>query len=200
MDFDTEKDLILGNLCSALFLLENDNVLYKFVPEVRINIVYALKNAKDPNEVAAIPGRITTINKKLFIPSYPQFGASDHMARAIIEIMQYDPLKRAGINFKYSKKFHDWAKSYCKKENLTFGIIDRSFEPSSVSIQDGKSMPWKIKKLFESSGNLIPDIFCETAALGKEPLFVITGTSAVNVAIKLKKIADEFYNIEKESF
>ena len=192
MDFNDEKDLVLGNLCRALLILENDNFFYKLLPEVRINLVYALKNAKQPSDVASIPGRITVVNNKLFIPSYPQFGASDHMARAMIEIMKYDPTKRSGINFKFSNELKDWIEKFCNKEKLAFGMIDRAKEPKEVSIKDGKSMPWKIKTLVEDFGK-VPDIFYENEALGKEPLFGVVGNSAIDVAKMAIKIAGGFF-------
>lgn len=194
MDKSEEKDLVLGNLCRALQILENNDFLYKLIPEVRINFVYALKNAKTPSDVAAIPGRITVVNNRIFIPSYPQYGASDHMARAIIEIMKYDPTKRAGINFKFTDELRDWIKNFCKREKLKFGMIDRSVEPKEVSTIDGQSMPWKIKELVESNRNVVPDIFYENEALGKEPLFVLLGKSALDVAEKITKIASNFFS------
>ncbi|MFX1450960.1 MAG: thiamine-phosphate synthase family protein [Promethearchaeota archaeon] len=193
MSIDNERDMILGNLCRALKVLENNSCFYMLIPEVRINFVYALKNAKSPSDVAAVPGRITAIWNKLIFPSYPQFGASDHMARAILEIMKYDPNKRAGINFKYTDDLRDWIKNYSKKENLVFGMIDRAGEPAEVSKVEGHSMPWKIKKLIESANNVVPDIFYENEALGKEPLFVLIGNSALEVAEKIAKIASEYY-------
>ncbi|MFX0135206.1 MAG: thiamine-phosphate synthase family protein [Candidatus Hodarchaeota archaeon] len=194
MGINDEKDLILGNLCRALDILKINHFIYRLIPEVRINFVYALANAKSPFDVAAIPGRITAIGDRLIFPSYPQFGASDHMARAMIEIMKFDPNKRAGINFKYTDELRDWIKDYCEKKGLIFGLIDRTKEPKEVSKIDGHSMPWKIKNLIENANNMVPDIFYENEAPGKEPLFVLIGKSAVDVAEKITKIATEFFN------
>ncbi len=194
MEVQTQKDLILGNLCRALETLKTSKHVYKLIPEVRINFVYALGNARTPEDVAAIPGRITAIDKKLIFPSYPQFGTSDHMARAMIEIMKYDPSKRAGINFKYTDELRDWLRNYCKKENLTMGLIDRAKEPKEVSIIDGQSMPWKIKSLVENANNMVPDVFYENEAVGKESLFVLVGTSAVDVAEKFTKMVSQFFS------
>lgn len=193
MEAFKEQDIILGNLCRALNILENNENIYKLVPEVRINFVFALKKAVSPEDVAAVPGRITAISKKLVFPSFPHFGSSDHMARAIIEIMKYDPNKRAGINFKYSDELRGWLEEYCKKENLTIGLIDRTTEPKEVSSIDGKSMPWKIKSLFESSGGKVPDIFYENEAPGKEALFVLVGNSAIEVAEKFSKLVNNYF-------
>ncbi|MHA1384331.1 MAG: thiamine-phosphate synthase family protein [Candidatus Helarchaeota archaeon] len=193
MEVTNEIDMVLGNLCRALRILEDNENISEFIPEVRINFVYALEKATTPAHVAAIPGRITAIKNRLIIPSYPQFGSSDHMARAIIEIMKYDTNKRAGINFLYTDKLRDWLENYCKKESLTIGLIDRAEEPKEVSEIEGHSMPWKIKSLFENSGNIIPDIFYENEALGKEPLFVLVGNSAVEVAEKFSSLVHEYF-------
>lgn len=189
------QDAILGNLVRAVELLKQCEFLSELMPEVRMNIAYAIPKAKSINDVAAIPGRITAYKGVLMVPGYPAFGASDHLARAILEAQKYnpsqkhDPAIRAAINFKYTKELHKWLEAYCKKENLVLVCVDRTKEPSEVSTVDGKSMPWKIKKAVELAHDKVPDLMCETEALGKEPLFKIFGKSATEVANKLIKIA-----------
>jgi hydroxymethylpyrimidine/phosphomethylpyrimidine kinase len=184
------QDAILGNLVRAVELLKQCEFLSELMPEVRMNIAYAIPKAKSINDVAAIPGRITAYNGVLIVPGYPAFGASDHLARAILEAQKHDPAIRAAVNFKYMKELHKWLETYCKKENLVLICVDRTKEPSEVSAVDGKSMPWKIKKAVELAHDKVPDLMCETEALGKEPLFKIFGKSATEVANKLIKIAN----------
>ncbi|MHA1144983.1 MAG: thiamine-phosphate synthase family protein [Candidatus Helarchaeota archaeon] len=194
MSEDEKQDFVLGNLCRALRILENSEHFYKLIPEVRINFVFALQDARKPLDVAAIPGRITAFNGRLHVPSYPQFGSSDHMARAMIEIMKFDPKKRAGINFKYTEQLQVWIEKFCNQNDLTFGMIDRHDEHAGIRTEDGRSMPWKIKKLVESSNGLVPNVFYENEALGKEPLFVLVGNSAISVAEDVVSIADGYFN------
>jgi len=192
MGIEEEKDKVLGNLTRALTILESCKELAELIPEVRINFVYALKNASSINDVAAIPGRITAFQNKIIISGYPRFGASSHMARAIIEIMKYDPSIRAGINLKYTEELKEFLKQFCEKEGLIFSWIDRSKEPKEIQLKEGLSIPWKIKEAIKNAGNKVPNVFYESAALGKEPLFVVLGKNAIEVANLVVKIAKEW--------
>jgi len=67
--------------------------------------------------------------------------------------------------------------------------IDRSLEPKEFSSVEGKSMPWKIKTLVEMCGGKVPKVFYEGPGLGKEPLTVLLGKDAVEVAIEVVEIS-----------
>ena len=119
---EEEKVKILGKLVIALHKLKEIDDFSVLMPEVRINLAYSLPNPKNSSDVAAIPGRITSINNKVFIPNMPKFGTSDHMARNIIEFTKYNEEIRAGINFKYTIEMVNWLKDYCRKEKLLFNL------------------------------------------------------------------------------
>ncbi|MHA1276176.1 MAG: thiamine-phosphate synthase family protein [Candidatus Helarchaeota archaeon] len=183
------KDRILGNLVRAIELLKESNEIAALVPEVRMNIAYSLPNAKNINDIAAIPGRISSYKGFLIVNNYPAFGGSDHLARALLEVQKFDPAIRAVVNFKFTHDFCSWLEAYVKQANLTMVCVDRSDEPPGASQIDGKSMPWKIQKAVELADNQVPDLVGETEAPGKEPLFKLFGKSATDVAQKLIKIA-----------
>ena len=173
--------MVPGNLAEAVEMLRNCPEFSRLVPEVRVNLVYALPEAETPEEVAAIDGRITVVQGLPHASGLPRWGASDHMARLIIEVRKYDPTINAGINFKCDKTVIEVVKEYCSEQGILFGWIDRSQEPAEVTEQDGTSMPWKIKQLASNYGG-IPRLFYEGEGWGKEPLFVALGTDAVEVA------------------
>jgi len=150
------------------------------MPEVRINMVYALSGAKSPKEVAAVKGRITAVDGFPRASGLPGFGVSDHMARLILEIRKYDPDVNAGINFRCDGELIEVVKAYGKEKGLRFGWIDRTKEPPEVQLKDGASMPWKVRYLAETYGN-VPRLFYEGEGWGKEPLFVVTGKEALEV-------------------
>ncbi|MFC1915140.1 thiamine-phosphate synthase family protein [Chloroflexota bacterium] len=175
------KQIVLGNLVSAVEMLQSCAEFALLMPEVRVNLVYALPGAKASDEVAAVDGRITVVGGFPYAPGLPRWGASDHMARLIIEVRKYDPTINAGINFKCDAKVIDIVQKYCSEKGVLFGWIDRTKEPAEIAEQDRSSMPWKMKQLAENHGG-IPKLFYEGEGWGKEPLFVALGNDAVEVA------------------
>ena len=183
-----EREIVLKKVKDAVEQLEKCKEFSNLIPEVRVNLVYALPNAKTRMDVVGIDGRITVVK------GYPKasgdvvFGASDHMARLMIEIREYDESIRAGINFKYTPEIKEKVKDFCEKENLTFGGIDRRKEPEEIIEKYQLSMPWKIKYLMDNYGK-IPTVFYESEGWGKEPLFVVVGKDPVEVVDLVMKIS-----------
>ena len=191
-----EDSMVLGNLVTAIAILENCPDFSLLMPEVRVNLVYALPGARTTDEVTAIDGRITVVGRLPQAAGLPRWGASDHMARLIIEIRKYDPAVNAGINFKYDETVKEIAKAYCAEQGLRFGLIDRTKEPAEAAEKDGSSMPWKMKQLVASSGG-VPRIFYEGEGWGKEPLFVALGkdaTEVVRIAIEIARSYKQQYS------
>jgi len=176
-----QAELVLGNLIRAVERLHDCPEFALLVPEVRVNLAYALPGAKKSDEVAAVDGRITVVRGLPHASGPPGWGASDHMARLIIEVRKYDPAVNAGINFKCDAGIIEVVKEYCSEQGLPFGWIDRTSEPAEVTEQDRSSMPWKINQL-ATNYNVIPKLFYEGEGWGKEPLFVAIGNDAVEVA------------------
>ncbi len=176
-----QTEIILGNMVHAVERLENCPEFSLLMPEVRVNLVYALPGARTPDEVAAVDGRITVVRGSPYAPGIPRWGASDHMARLIIEVRKYDPAINAGINFKCDAPIIEVVQKYCSEKGITFGWIDRTREPAEVAERDRNSMPWKIGQLATNYGS-VPRLFYEGEGWGKEPLFVTLGNDAVEVA------------------
>jgi hydroxymethylpyrimidine/phosphomethylpyrimidine kinase len=180
MDNNDLQEEVMGNMVRALTILQGCREFSSLMPEVRVNLVYALPGARTPQDVAAIDGRITVVQGLPHASGLPSWGASDHMARLIIESRRYDASINAGINFKCDSGIIEVVRSYCAGKNYTFGMIDRTVEPAEVTARDGASMPWKIKQLVDSSGGM-PRLFYEGDGWGKEPLFVAVGSDAMDV-------------------
>lgn len=176
-----EQDIVLGNIARAIGLIESSSEFALLVPEVRVNLVYALRGAQGPQEVAGVEGRISVVGGLPRACGKPAFGVSSHMARLILEVRRYDNAVNAGINFRCDDELIRTVKDYCSARHLNFGYIDRSAEPPAVAEQEGGSMPWKIKELWDRFG-VIPTLFYEGPGWGKEPLFVAVGSCALEVA------------------
>jgi hydroxymethylpyrimidine/phosphomethylpyrimidine kinase len=171
---------VLGNLVEALNMLETCREFSWLMPEVRVNLVYALPQAQTSQDVAAVDGRITVVRGFPHASGMPTWGASDHLARRILEIQKYDAEINAAINFKCNQQIIEVVQQYCSERCLLFGWLDRSQEPDSVTEYDGASMPWKVRQLFDKY-KAIPRVFYEGPGWGKEPLFLALGRDAVEV-------------------
>jgi len=191
MTLREEIDLVLGNLAAAVAQLEACPEFAALIPEVRVNLVYAPPHAKTPQEVAAIEGRITVVRGMPRASGMPRLGASDHLARRVIEVRKYAPEINAAINFKCDKVVIEVVREYCAERGLLFGWLDRADEPPEVAERDGSSMPWKVSRLVAKYG-AVPRLFYEGEGWGKEPLFLALGSDAVEVATMAIEIARRY--------
>jgi predicted fused transcriptional regulator/phosphomethylpyrimidine kinase/diadenosine tetraphosphate (Ap4A) HIT family hydrolase len=165
----------IENLEKAVEILENCDEFAELIPEVRSNIVMARENAKDVNDVAGIPGRITTANGKPKAFMKPEFGVSSHMARLVLSVMKHDPLKRSAINIKYDPKIIE----ICKKLGLKISFYDRNDEPENVRRVEGGTIPWGVEAAIKRIKD-IPDVIYHKGSWGKEPSISLIGTDAVD--------------------
>ena len=176
-----EAGAVLGNLVEALNMLENCPEFTALIPEVRVNLAYALPEAQVSQDVAAVEGRITVVRGFPHASGMPTWGASDHLARRILEVRKYDAEINAVINFKCNQQIIEVVQQYCSERGLLFGWLDRSKEPQNITEIDGASMSWKVKQLV-TKYSAVPQLFYESAGWGKEPLFLVLGKDAVEVA------------------
>lgn len=117
------KAQVLGCLLQALHKLEKSSPFAKLIPEVRVNLAYALPNAETPEDVAGIEGRITVVNGQPKASGSPQFGASDHMARAILQILFCDNKKgRIHPLPHYCRNLYGYNSNYASFFRGSFGI------------------------------------------------------------------------------
>ena len=167
----------IENLKMAVEILQNNEDFAAFIPEVRSNIVMAKENAKDINDVAGIPGRITTVHGKPRAFMEPEFGVSSHMARLVLSIMKHDPSKRSAVNIKFDKKIIN----ICEKLGLKVSFYDRNDEPQHIREVEGGTIPWGVEAAIKRIGD-VPDVIYHQGAWGKEPSISLIGTDAVDVA------------------
>ncbi|MDQ3847830.1 MAG: bifunctional hydroxymethylpyrimidine kinase/phosphomethylpyrimidine kinase, partial [Thermoproteota archaeon] len=78
--------------------------LYRLIPETQTNFAYAIPDASNISDVAAVRGRIVKIENTAVSASYVKFGASSHVASAVIAYMSVKPEFRAAINLKFDNR------------------------------------------------------------------------------------------------
>jgi len=187
-DIDAEKFRVLKLLLEAVNEIESSSELTRLAPESQINLAYSLplKYAREIADVAAIPGRIVKVGDKLKASACPSFGASSHVARAILTAMKFNPEIRAAMNVKFSPEIID----ACKRAGLTISSYDRREEPPDVKAKEGATIPWGVETAVKKAG-FVPDIVYHEGDWGKEPMTLIFGKTPAEVVNKAKLIANK---------
>jgi len=180
----------IENLKKALKMLTSSREFYKLVPEVRTNIVMAKEKAKTVNDVAGIPGRVTVHKKDVFACREPEYGASSHLARLILEVRKYDPTHRSAINIKYDRRIIE----ICEKMNLKVSYYDRRKEPREIKVKENATIPWGVEVAIKRIGR-VPDVIYHKGDWGKEPMIVLLAADAVEAAKIAIKIGEEYKKI-----
>jgi len=156
---------------------------FELVPQVQMNIGYAIKGASNEEDVAAFPGRISVYKKKIFIKGEPCFGASSHVARLILGMMKKFPHLRSCANIRYSEKTIEKARQL----NMNIIFFDRKLEPEDIKIIEGQSLNFLLNEII-SRIDSSPDIVYDIGDIGKEPMIRLFGKDPIEVVKKMEMI------------
>ncbi len=191
MDKKEQRELVLGNLLTALQMLQKSRGFARLIPEVRCSMVYAPPQAKSPKEVAGIEGRIAAVGGYPRAAGLPAFGASIHMAGLVLQLRKYDPGINACMNFKNDKDIIAILKEYAAEKGFIFSMVDRNMKPPEALVKEVGLGSWRAKYLVDTSGG-VPRVFYENEGMGKEPLSIILGKDATEVAGMALEIARRY--------
>jgi hydroxymethylpyrimidine kinase / phosphomethylpyrimidine kinase / thiamine-phosphate diphosphorylase len=179
------KFQVIDELSIAIKEIESLSAVGKLIPETQSNFVYAIPNASSIREVAGIKGRLVRIDQKVKASSCIEFGASQHVASAVLSYMTVDPLIRAGFNIKYNKKIIELLQSFMKVSEY-----DRRVEPHTLKTKEGNTIQWGIKRaLLKDKG--VRGIY-HKGDIGKEPMVIIFGHHPSEIIEYLKKIIENY--------
>jgi hydroxymethylpyrimidine kinase/phosphomethylpyrimidine kinase len=185
-----EKFFVLENLQRAVEILEESGHLVStLVPEVGMNIVMALPKpyAKGLDSVAGVMGRIVRVGGKVKAVGPIAFGASRHMARAVLKAMEFDERFRAVANTRFDEELIEIAKGL----GYSVSFYDRSQEPVEIKSVEGATIPWGVEQAV-TRVKRVPDVIYHKGDWGKEPMINVFGFTAVDVAEKILKLAKAY--------
>jgi hydroxymethylpyrimidine kinase / phosphomethylpyrimidine kinase / thiamine-phosphate diphosphorylase len=177
------KFRVIDELSIAIRELESLSDVGKLIPETQSNFVYAIPNASSIREVAGIKGRIVRIDQQVKASSCIEFGASQHIASAVLSYMNIDPLMRSGFNIKYNKKIIKILESFMKVSEY-----DRRLEPQKIKTKEGYTIQWGIKKAILKK-KWVRGIY-HKGDIGKEPMVIMFGHHPGEIIEYLKKIIE----------
>lgn len=181
-----EKFKVLSELTRAVNLIEeNSHLIVDLIPEVQMNLAYSLPKrfVRGLNDIAAIPGRIVRVGDVVKAASPPEFGASKHLARALMKAMEYDPKIRAVANI----RFDDLILKAIEGLGYTVSLYDRALEPPEVKRVEGATIPWGVEEAIKRVG-YVPDVIYHRGDYGKEAMITVLGETPTEVVGKLLSI------------
>ena len=176
---------VLKELQQATIEIEAMNGIAELLPETQSNIAYALPDAVDTSQIAGVKGRIVRIGKIARPVSNIEFGASRHVASAVLAYMTINRSMRCAMNIRYDKKLLKIAKRL-----FEISEYQRITEPMSLKKKEGETILWGIKTALLS--NPAAEIIYHKGEVGKEPMIMIFGTEPNDVLNKIKKILNNF--------
>ena len=182
---DASRYNVIKELQFAIIEIEGMKRISELLPETQSNIVFALQDAHDISDVAGIRGRIARIDKVAKAVSNIEFGASRHVASAVLAYMTINRSIRSAMNIKYDNKL-----LRITKRLFEVSEYQRSNEPIHLKKKEGKTIFWGIKNALIT--NPAADIIYHKGDFGKEPMIMIFGADPKNVLEKIKKILNYY--------
>jgi hydroxymethylpyrimidine/phosphomethylpyrimidine kinase len=181
---EASRYYVLQNLEKARALLEANSKVATLIPEVGMNIAMAIPYLEGIEDVAAIEGRIVKTTEGVKAVGNPKFGSSRHLAKYLLEIVRHEEHKRAAINLKFS----DEILKVLEEHKMAISFYDRTKEPKEIKKVEGMTIPWGVKEAIRKIGKA-PDAIYHRGDIGKEPMIVIFGEEAYDLAKFVVKIA-----------
>jgi hydroxymethylpyrimidine/phosphomethylpyrimidine kinase len=183
---EAAKYRVLTQVRKAVDVLEAHHEVSTLIPESQTNIVMALPQAVGPLDVAGVRGRIVRVGQQVKASACPEFGASSHVARTVLVAMKHDQSIRAGMNIRYSENLI----AVCTRLGFAVSSYDRKEEPLEVKQIEGMTTRWGAEQAITKIGR-VPQVIYHTGDWGKEPMIILLGTNAPEVAEMAVKIAGE---------
>ena len=159
---------VVSELGAALEVLKGSAVA-TLMPEVGMNLAFALPAATTTLDVAAFPGRLGLYHGQLSAFGGPEFGASSHVARIVLTAMRRDPGLRCALNLRFGED----VLAACRKTGLRLASFDRAQEPAEVASREGGSLVWGVAEALK--GEALPQAIFDRGGQGKEPMVRLIG-------------------------
>jgi hydroxymethylpyrimidine/phosphomethylpyrimidine kinase len=151
----------------------------EYLPEVGMNIGYAVEGAADSSDVCALTGRIYRVGTGLKVGGHADFGASKHISRIILAAMATDPRLRSAANLKYREETLRRAKT----AGLLIGTFSRREQPEGTS-----TMEWGTAQAIRKQGR-VPDVIYDLGDVGKEAMIRVIGRNPRDILRKMRMLA-----------
>lgn len=159
---DTER--VLASVREAARLLAATPAFVALVPHVGANVAMALPGAKDPFDVAALPGGLVESRGRVRAPSAPEFGVSKTLAEVLLAAAERSDV-RAALNMRPEPLFLEAA----RRAGLAVAEMPGAEERD----------PDALRRRLAAE---VPDVLWHKGDFGIEPIAYVFGADAAAVA------------------
>ena len=164
---------ILDEINRAISRLSSLKGFPDLIPEVRSNLAYSLPSPSGTEDVAAVPGRITSAKGRIFaLP--PEFGASSFTAGILLRLSKLNPELRSVMNIRYGPDVEE----ALKRAGLSFARVKTG----------GLSEDEAIEEIVRPFENGTYDAVIDEGGHGVEPLVYVFGRNPLEVVEKVEGI------------
>jgi len=181
LTLETEQIEVINQIKEIYNYVSNNTKFRKLIPEVRMNISGSLPNATSKEEIAGIEGRITIIGGYPHASGEVKFNVSDHTARLILSVKEFDDSINFVTNLRYKDKY---VKRIQEETNLTTFEFLRESQPDAIKHEERSTMRWLIEESINKMGE-IPDLIWDKGSIGKEPMIRLFSKTSKDMIEKL---------------
>jgi hydroxymethylpyrimidine kinase/phosphomethylpyrimidine kinase len=153
----------------------------EMIPEVQMNLGYAMTDARGTGDVAAFPGRIGRHGDRILIKGDPAFGASSHVARLILTVMEQYRQMRSAANLRYDERI--LAKA--REKGFRIEFFDRMKGPQTIKEREGKSLDFLVGEVLKRVDGP-PDVIYDKGDVGKEPIIRLFAENPLKLIEKME--------------
>lgn len=185
-----ERDELILKVKEALKLIEGSEALVNLLPQVRSNLVARLSKAVSERDVVGIPGRLTEIKGRVRALHPPEFGASRHVARVLLEVSKRFPKIKAAINLRYDEEIDKCIRIF--GWNCVKGRIDE------MDLKEEDPVLASLKRALQEAKEPL-DAFCHDTFYGLEASLYLFAEDPVRLAEKAMALANLYVKTSSSS-
>jgi hydroxymethylpyrimidine/phosphomethylpyrimidine kinase len=178
-------DEIKSELGAAIKEFANLDDVSSLIPECQTNFVFAKENAKSNNDVVGVLGRIVKAGSDIVVAGNLEYGASRHVAAAVLSVQKKFPHIRSALNLKFDENL---LRKFTKTRSK-ISSYDRAHEPKATKLKENSSISWGVRDAIKNSVSS-PDVVYHRGDFGKEPMIIVFGKNPKQVVSKVAKMLD----------
>jgi len=153
----------------------------EWVPEVGMNVCYALPFAASHEDVAALSGRIHRVCARAQALGHVNYGASRYVASVVLAAMRHDPEVRSAANV---RRTEDHLR--CAREA---GLTVASFARADAPADADPEVEWGTEAAILAHG-AVPDVVEDAGGPNVEPQMRVLGHDPAEVVDKVRRMMD----------